>query len=210
MSKSKAKEENKTEAKVLEYLSSTNRPFNINDIQNNLHNEFGKSGIVKAIENLVEANSIIEKTYGKQKIYFINQEKFGELKEEDLKKLENQIGLLYSQSQNLELELKQKESDLKHLTFIQNANEIDTNLKIIGDEIESIKKRLDESKNCKIDPQESRKIKEEHRKIIGEWRKRKRIAKSAIDIILEGGYPEGKESLIESIGIEEDSFVPKF
>jgi len=48
-----------------------------------------------------------------------------------------------------------------------------------------------------------KKVKSERQKLVNEWKKRKRMATSMIDMILEG-YPKPKKALIEEIGIETD------
>lgn len=50
MSKSK----NSTESAVLQYLTSQNRPYSVNDIVLNLHKEHGKTAVQKALDTLVE------------------------------------------------------------------------------------------------------------------------------------------------------------
>lgn len=59
---------------VFKYLQQTNRPYSANDIMMNLHKEFGKTAIQKALDELVEATRIREKIYGKQKVYCAIQE----------------------------------------------------------------------------------------------------------------------------------------
>lgn len=55
MSKSK----NSTEAAVLQYLTSQNRPYSVNDIVLNLHKEHGKTAVQKALDTLVEVFKIL-------------------------------------------------------------------------------------------------------------------------------------------------------
>lgn len=50
------------------------------------------------------------------------------------------------------------------------------------------------------------KIKQEHGKMVKEYKKRKRICTDIINAILEG-YPKSKKVLIEEIGIETDECV---
>lgn len=46
---------------VYKYLKLQNRPYNINDIVSNLHNEYGKPAVQKAMDRLVSEGKIFEK-----------------------------------------------------------------------------------------------------------------------------------------------------
>jgi len=59
---------------VLKYLKTQNRPYSANDITQNLHKEFGKTAIQKALDELASSQQIKEKVYGKQKVYAPLQE----------------------------------------------------------------------------------------------------------------------------------------
>ena len=53
---------------------------------------------------------------------------------------------------------------------------------------------------------ERRRVQDQHRRLVTEWRKRKRIATDIVDAIMEG-YPNKKKDLIEEIGLETDEEV---
>ena len=54
---------------VLKYLVAQNRPYSATDVMQNLHKEFGKTAIQKALDELAVQGRILEKVYGKQKVY---------------------------------------------------------------------------------------------------------------------------------------------
>lgn len=70
---------------VLKYLKSTNRPYSANDIVLNLHKEFGKTAIQRALDALVQQEAVLEKVYGKQKVYVVKQSDDVDISEEELK-----------------------------------------------------------------------------------------------------------------------------
>ena len=76
---------------VLKYMSDQNRPYSTNDVLMNLHKEFGKTAIQKALDNLVQEGKLVEKVNGKQKAYVINQENLPTANEEELAALDAQI-----------------------------------------------------------------------------------------------------------------------
>ena len=59
--------------KILKYMQDQNRPYSATDVLLNLHKEIGKTQVVKSLESLSKAGHLVEKVYGKQKIYFVNQ-----------------------------------------------------------------------------------------------------------------------------------------
>ena len=76
---------------VLKYMRDQNRPFSTNDVMMNLHKEFGKTAIQKALDTLVSEGQLVEKVNGKQKAYVINQENLPTANEEELASLDAQI-----------------------------------------------------------------------------------------------------------------------
>ncbi|XP_026670676.1 homologous-pairing protein 2 homolog, partial [Ceratina calcarata] len=54
---------------VYNFMKLRNRPYSLNDIVSNLHNELGKSAVQKSLDKLVEKGKVFVKAYGKQKIY---------------------------------------------------------------------------------------------------------------------------------------------
>lgn len=58
---------------VLDHLIKENRPFSAQDIANALTGKLGKTAIVNALDELAKEEKIIEKTYGKQKVYMALQ-----------------------------------------------------------------------------------------------------------------------------------------
>ena len=58
---------------VLKYLERVNRPYSVNDVVQNLHNEITKNAVQKTLDLLVARGKVKEKTYNKQKIYSIVQ-----------------------------------------------------------------------------------------------------------------------------------------
>ncbi len=56
---------------VLKYLEEAHRPYNLNDIHQNMHTERTKAAIQKALDQLVSEQKIREKVYNKQKIYSV-------------------------------------------------------------------------------------------------------------------------------------------
>jgi 26S proteasome regulatory subunit (ATPase 3-interacting protein) len=58
---------------VLDFLVKQNRPMSANDILSNFTGQLTKSVIDKALETLTSDQKIIEKLYGKQKVFMALQ-----------------------------------------------------------------------------------------------------------------------------------------
>ena len=154
---SKSKEAGATKA-ILEYLNRTNRPYSAGDIFNNLHKEFGKTAVTRALDDLAANGKI-----------------------------------------------KEKEARLSHFNSSLSIDQIEQEISKYDKEVKDLKAKI-QSINTSvkdIDPKENEKIKEERNKVVREWRKRKRMANSILEAILEG-YPKPKKTLMDDIGIETD------
>lgn len=61
------------ECPVLTYLRTTNRPYSVIDIVNNLHGQVGKANVTKILQQHVESGQVQQKMYGKQTVFVANQ-----------------------------------------------------------------------------------------------------------------------------------------
>merc|ERR1712165_465222 len=108
---------NETEAKaiVLKYLTNQNRPYSVNDLVANLHNEVPKTVMQKTLDSLVEEGKIKEKVNGKQKAYFVNQDDFPVASEAELTKLDQETATVRHELQNVTAQIKVMEEKIKGL-----------------------------------------------------------------------------------------------
>ncbi|XP_057673372.1 homologous-pairing protein 2 homolog [Corythoichthys intestinalis] len=192
---------------ILAYLNAQNRPYNAQDIFCNLQNQhgLGKTAVVKSLGLLAVEGKIIEKTYGKQKIYFANQAQFSEVNDTDIKALDGRISTLNEEMQTLGQSCRQLDSELKKLTSSLTTQEMMSEIIKLKDECSGYRERLDKIKSATnhVSPEEKDKILKEHNIYVKEWQKRKRLASDMIDTILEG-YPKSKKEFLEEVGVETD------
>lgn len=192
---------------ILKYLTDRNRPFSAQDIFGNLQQEhhFGKTAAVKALEQLAQHGKIKEKVYGKQKIYFADQEQFTVVGEADLKTLDKQIGEQSEKLQNLQQSCRQMEAELKELTNSMTTQEMSVEITALKQECPLYREKLRKIKSASnhVTPEDKEQVHNEQKRYIKEWRKRKRMATDLIDAVLEG-YPKNKKQFYEELGIETD------
>uniref|UniRef100_A0A1B6LMQ1 Homologous-pairing protein 2 homolog n=1 Tax=Graphocephala atropunctata TaxID=36148 RepID=A0A1B6LMQ1_9HEMI len=193
---------------VLKYLQSTNRPYSANDIVQNMHKEFGKAVVQKALDDLVSQGRICEKPYGKQKIYCVKQPDDDGSGDSQLKDLESQTVTVTENYRNIEQQVKEAESTLRELLAAPTTLEAKEQLAELESKTETLQAKLNKlSQNTVLVSHEERdRIKAEHEKLNKEYKKRKRVCLDVINAIMEG-YPKSKKLLMEEVGIETDEDV---
>lgn len=191
---------------VYKYLSVQNRPYSVNDIVSNLHNEYGKAAVQKALDQLVVEKKIFEKVYGKQKIYCVVQD--SSLDIEELMRIDRELQIhaneIESKCQEVEKEIKVQETSLAALKSGLTIEEAREKKRILVENIQSLTRKLDELMEASgtEDLSESkRKADTALKDYSKEYSKRKRMCLDIIDCILEN-YPGSKKDLYEEIGIE--------
>ncbi|XP_069691125.1 homologous-pairing protein 2 homolog [Periplaneta americana] len=192
---------------ILKYLRDQNRPYSANDIFMNLHKEVGKTSVQKCLDQLVEQGAVIEKVYGKQKVYVIKQEDTNnesDLKQE-LKNLDSKLVDISGKLATAEQELKNCELQLRELQSTPTTVEAKTQLTSLEDRVQKLKDKLEDlSKNTvKVSVEERENIQKNCENNLKFWRKRKRLCLDIVDSILEG-YPKDKKTLLGEVGIETD------
>jgi len=193
---------------VLKYLQDQNRPYSANDIVLNLHKEFGKAAVQKALDHLAESKKILEKTYGKQKVYCIIQEESTGNLAEELQQIESRLVEASDSLRKVEVELKASEALLKELESQPTTDKAEKEVQEREEKVNSYKERLDQLRlsRVKVSKEDVEKVEKERDKALKEYRKRKRICMEIVDSILEG-YPKSKKNLLEEVGIETDEEV---
>uniref|UniRef100_F6YKC3 Homologous-pairing protein 2 homolog n=1 Tax=Macaca mulatta TaxID=9544 RepID=F6YKC3_MACMU len=209
---------------LLRYLQEQNRPYSAQDVFGNLQREhgLGKAVVVKTLEQLAQQGKIKEKMYGKQKIYFADQDQFDMVSDADLQGLDGKIVALTAKVQSLQQSCRYMEAELKELSSALTTPEMQKEIQELKKECAGYSERL---KNIKaatnhVTPEEKEQVYRERQKYCKEWRKRKRMvvpsaahlktggfiscqATELSDAILEG-YPKSKKQFFEEVGIETD------
>uniref|UniRef100_A0A8C0QQJ3 Homologous-pairing protein 2 homolog n=1 Tax=Canis lupus familiaris TaxID=9615 RepID=A0A8C0QQJ3_CANLF len=206
MSKSRAEAAAGAPGILLRYLQEQNRPYSAQDVFGNLQREhgLGKAAVVKALEQLAQQGKIKEKMYGKQKIYFADQDQFA-LSDADLQGLDAKIVALTAKVQSLQQSCRHMEAELKELTSALTTPEMQKEIQELKKECAAYRERLKNIKAASnhVTPEEKEQVYRERQKYCKEWRKRKRMATELSDAILEG-YPKSKKQFFEEVGIETD------
>ncbi|XP_003402712.1 homologous-pairing protein 2 homolog [Bombus terrestris] len=191
---------------VYKYMKTQNRPYSINDLVSNLHNEYGKTAVQKAIDKLVAEGKIFEKVYGKQKIYCAVQDTSHNMDElmRMNRELQSHANEVENKYRELQEEIKVQEAlllSIKSSITIEEAKKEKVKLK---ERIEVLTNKLDglmEASGTEDLTETKRKTEEALNEYSREYSKRKRLCTDILDCILDN-YPSSKTELYEEIGID--------
>eukprot|EP00048_Salpingoeca_helianthica_P014807 m.223665 g.223665 ORF g.223665 m.223665 type:complete len:227 (+) comp16293_c0_seq1:43-723(+) len=199
------KDENVAAGIIYDYLLKQNRPYNANDICTNLHEQVGKAALVKALTILVTENKIKEKTYGKQKIYFVDQSGFAKSDPAELSKMDEEIDGLKRKADELVASNEAVDKELKALESEPGTDEAKREIAILLEENARLKEKLQrlQSSEALISPAERDRIFKQYESNVKEWKRRKRMATEITDAILDN-FPKSKKLLFEEIGLVPD------
>ncbi|XP_075027817.1 homologous-pairing protein 2 homolog isoform X2 [Calonectris borealis] len=194
-------------AVLLRYLREQNRPYSAQDAFGNLQREhgLGKAAVVKALEQLAQQGRVREKAYGKQKIYFADQEQLPAASDAELRGLDGQIAALSTKVQALQQSCRQMEAELKDLNSSLTSPEMAREIEELRKDCASYTEKLERIKSATnhVTPEEKEKVCREQKLYCKEWRRRKRMATELLEAVLEG-YPKSKKQFFEEVGIETD------
>ena len=202
-----SKDEGQTVDIVFTYLSNSCRPYSVNEVHNNLQKEFSlaKPAVQRALDSMVLEGSLREKTYGKQKIYFVDQSKTTPVTSQEAAQVDEELAQLTQECQQLTEEVRLLESKASGVSKQKSLQQLKQEKESLLKECEHLETRVASLKQASggVDPVENRKVRDKRTRRVLEWRKRKRLATSSLDAILEF-YVKPKKALMEEMGIETD------
>ncbi|XP_063911470.1 homologous-pairing protein 2 homolog [Zophobas morio] len=191
---------------IRSYMLRQNRPYSAGDVFLNLHGEVGKTQCVKILASLASSKELVEKEYGKQKIYFAFQ---GECaSQEEVDEVNLNFDKIREEHNNLESELKTLTVELNNINDIKSTEELSAYCEELTKQVEDLESSLEPLRKKKFT------ISEEERSLVekalftytAEWKSRKRKCNDIINTIMEN-YPKKKSDLLEETGVETDELA---
>lgn len=190
---------------VYRYMKLQNRPFTINDVVLNLHNEYGKTAVQKAMDKLVIEGKIFEKVSKKQKVYCPVQD--STLDVDELMRIDRELQVHAdeheSKYEELRKEIKVLEALLKSSVSEEDARKEKA---VLQESIDALTKKLDalmETSGTEDLTETKYRVENALKEYSREYMKRKRLCTEISECILEN-YPSSKSELFEEAGV-----VPK-
>ena len=190
-------------------MESQERPFALNDIVQNLHNQVSKPNALKALEALVDGDRIMSRTFGKIIIYSRHDKEI-DFEEEIRKRVEageyTHENLLHLREEFFEME-SDKTQAKKHLEEIMSTPSNDvivTEIERLKEELSQKRERLDLLKSNWNPESEKREkeLKERYSGIMKEIKIRRKIAKTLVTIIKDQVRPNNLDDFLEEVGFE--------
>ncbi|CAH0474387.1 unnamed protein product [Peronospora belbahrii] len=194
------------EAAVLEYMRKTNRPYSLLNVFENMHRAIAKPSLTKLLDNLVIKQELVSKTYGKAKIYYMNQNNLPMPSEEERMMIEEKIRAVTAECIASEQELKSAEAMLAGVTSHISDADLDAALKQLDEEAEILEKKaetLDQPGRDRVSPGRKDALKRKFTKYRTAWVARKRIAMDGVNQIADGMEKKPK-AVLDLIGLETD------
>jgi 26S proteasome regulatory subunit (ATPase 3-interacting protein) len=194
---------------VLKYLRDQNRPYDAEDIFNNLHQEITKHDVQKALERLVEIGTVTRMVCGMQEIYGAKQEDTNVKDfERELEDLDSKLIEASRKLAEVGRKLKSSEDLLRNLESAPTTSAAESEQKLLESTIEVLKAKLDNiSKNAvNISETDKKQLQRVHESNVKKWRKRKRHCMTIVESML-GVDPNSEWALLDEVGIKTDEDV---
>lgn len=173
---------------VQDFLTKQNRPMSANDILNNFTGQLTKTNITNALEQLNTDKKIIEKIYGKQKVFMTLQTTNCATFKQDLRDLEEKKINAKGELSRVQFDNSRMDKEIKGFGDQVPIGELERQNKELATEVEVLKEQLSKMKGANVEfisKDEKSKIQKEHTASVKLWRKYKRIANEMIATIVE-------------------------
>ncbi|KAI8064062.1 Tat binding protein 1-interacting protein-domain-containing protein [Thamnidium elegans] len=172
------------------------------DIFNNLHSKYSKTSITKALEKLVEDETVFAKVYGKTTIYSVKQVTNPS---DNVGELSNSISELTEKYQEILTENKKLDTTLTSIKSKPTTLEATELLEKLKQENTLMQERLNSLKEgtALVPPEKRKRTNKEYDTYRQLWKKRRGMFRDIFKTVTEH-LPGPPTELKEKLGIEED------
>lgn len=200
--------EAEAEAMVLKFMLKQNRPFNAQTVVDGLKSVVKKTAAAKALEALADRGPLTLKEYGKQKVYFPNQDQFEVPDAAVLKELDDEVVQLTREVADLTEQVGAVDRANKDLDNELTDEQVDAEVAKLEEAIQAGEGKLERLRTGAkpLSAEERASVDKNLGVAQTAWRKRKRICMDAVSQISEGTGKKPK-LLVDEMGIEVDEEV---
>lgn len=203
--KAEAKEKKLTkeemEAKVLEYMRQQNRPYNSQNVFDNLHGAVPKATVQTIMDALCVAGKLVLKEYGKIKVYLAAQTAPRAGGDEELAAAVEQASAQRKDIQGQVDEVR------KSLSQLESKHAAAREAKAAAEEVAKLEAKASSLRAAsgeeRVDEREVLAVEDSLKKAAGAWRKRKRLCVDALKTLGEGVGAK-LQQLFERYGVDTD------
>ncbi|AFN82420.1 Tat binding protein 1-interacting protein [Encephalitozoon romaleae SJ-2008] len=188
------------EERVFQMMYKCNRPTSKSEIMAYFKGEIGGTAIQEILDYLESDGRLVTKTYGKSKIYLVNQDLFQS--EEDVK-LNAELQEYGEKRKILEEEISTLDAEIKMLDKMMSINQLEESIKILDKTVKDNQERLESFKNGgrEVSKKDMENAKKKYERAQSGLKKIRRIFNEVIERLSEG-MDMKKSELYEEIGIE--------
>jgi 26S proteasome regulatory subunit (ATPase 3-interacting protein) len=196
-------------ADVLHLLTSKNRPFSVITLVDELHGEYPKAAVQKALDALTAEGKIICKLFGKTtKLYFPNQEGLPVARPEELVQMDANLDSLRERAAALKQRLEELRRQRNALAATKPIPELIAYRDELAARVQSEEARKEELIRSAegITPEDAERFQKEFRSRCEQWRARKNKCREIIDTLCEAADKKPAQ-IIEELELETDEAV---
>eukprot|EP01087_Luapelamoeba_hula_P017992 TRINITY_DN5734_c0_g1_i1.p1 TRINITY_DN5734_c0_g1~~TRINITY_DN5734_c0_g1_i1.p1 ORF type:complete len:236 (-),score=48.81 TRINITY_DN5734_c0_g1_i1:74-718(-) len=190
---------------VLAYMKRQNRPYNAQMLFENLHGEVKKTAAGKVLSHLASTGELVEKTAGKQKIYWPRQDELAAADADGLRALSDDIAEMRETIREIKQQNDEAAARNSRLKAQPTNDEAESQIEELAAANAQMEERLARLRSgtklvSKADKEKSQRDYNLMRK---EWTSRKRKCMDIVSAVAEGAGKRNKE-LMEETGVETD------
>lgn len=203
------------ESKVLQYMQQQNRPYNSQNVFDNLHGAVPKGQVQLILDSLACSGQILVKEFGKSKVYLISQSSItggAEGAENETASLQAEVDIAMKKVQETKAaveEIKKELASLRnHRSIVEEIETLQREAPGLDSRLAELRAAAEESAketeaSCDVGEQDIDKIEASCRDVHAEWRRRKRLCMEIVHRFCEmSGMKVAK--IIEKYGVETD------
>lgn len=127
---------------VMSYFQKMNRPYNALIFSDNLQGTIGKTTLNKILQTLTDDGKLTCKEFGKQKLYWRNQELLQVEDKEELSILDKKLENLEEELEKLNEECSKLSSELKTIITLPTNSETEIRIKTLSTENTDLEEKL--------------------------------------------------------------------
>lgn len=199
--------QDQAQAAVLRYLEAQNQPFNAQLVTDNMRGRIRKPLVERALAQLALEQSIVEKVYGKSKLYWASQDRFDDVPPSEIDKMKKQLATLQTEEAAVQSRVREVKRSLEAAGKELSNEELDSELARYEPQVAAKQARLNHLKTAAVvvTADMIERTQKEYKSLRTQWRKRKRIVKDALETVT---YENPKfptpAKMAEEMGIETD------
>ena len=185
-------------------MTQTNRPWSVQLVVDHMQKHgLKKVGVTRALENLVDAGTVVKKEFGKTVLYMASQDGAEVLSRDEMDERNAHVQEIETRVNGMRAEVMELEKEARGITTKMTMEEAKAKLEDVEKEEKELDARLLACQGlAKVDPEERDKAAVNASTMLGEWRKRRRLFADLFAPVEENC--DNPKKLLKDMGVETD------